>query len=332
MNENRAAMHTHPQALVPSAASAVLISEVGPRDGLQSVQAVMPTAHKLAWIDALHASGLREIEVGSFVPARTLPQMADVAEVVRHATALPGWTVMALVPNLQGAQAALQAGVHKLTVPVSASEAHSLANVRRSRVEMVAVVRAIVALRDAVAPEVPVEIGMSTAFGCTIQGAVPDDAVVWLAEQLAAAGVDEIGLSDTTGMANPVQVRRLFQRVRATIGDKTGSAHLHNTRGLGLANCLAAWDVGVRTFDASLGGLGGCPYAPGASGNVVTEDLVSMFEAMGVDTGIDLGRLIAARAALQAGLPGEPLYGMTLAVDRNTATESQRPSAAGRAI
>jgi hydroxymethylglutaryl-CoA lyase len=311
MNENRGAMHAHPKAPAPPAAPAVLISEVGPRDGLQSVQAVMPTAYKLAWIDALHASGLREIEVGSFVPARTLPQMADVAEVVRHATALPGWVVMALVPNLRGAEAALQAGVHKLTIPVSASEAHSLANVRRSRVEMVAVVREVVALRDAVAPGVPVEIGMSTAFGCTIQGAVADDEVVWLAEQLAAAGVDEIGLSDTTGMANPAQVRRLFRRVRAAIGDKTGSAHMHNTRGLGLANCLAAWDVGVRTFDASLGGLGGCPYAPGASGNVVTEDLVFMFEAMGVDTGVDLGRLIAAREALKAGLPGEPLYGMT---------------------
>ena len=311
MNENRDAMHTPSESPPPPAARAVLISEVGPRDGLQSVQAVMPTAHKLAWIDALHASGLREIEVGSFVPARTLPQMADVAEVVRHARTLPGWVVMALVPNLRGAAAALQAGVHKLTLPVSASEAHSRANVRRSRAEMVTVVREIVALRDATAPGVLVEVGMSTAFGCTLQGAVPEDEVVWLAEQLAEAGADEIGLSDTTGMANPVQVRRLFRRVRAAIGDRTGSAHLHNTRGLGLANCLAAWDVGVRTFDASLGGLGGCPYAPGASGNVVTEDLVSMFEAMGVATGVDHGRLIAARAALQAGLPGEPLYGMT---------------------
>jgi hydroxymethylglutaryl-CoA lyase len=128
---------------------------------------------------------------------------------------------------------------------------------------------------------------------------------------VVAAGVDECGLSDTTGMANPAQVRRLFNRVRAAIDDKTGAAHLHNTRGLGLANCLAAYDVGVRTFDASLGGLGGCPYAPGASGNVVTEDLVFMFEAMGVRTGVDLDRLIAARAPLQHGLPGEPLYGMT---------------------
>ena len=291
--------------------SDVLISEVGPRDGLQSVKATMPTAHKLRWLDALHAAGLREIEVGSFVPAKLLPQMADVAEVVAHALTLPGLTVMALVPNVKGAEAALRAGVHKITIPVSASEAHSLANVRKTREQMVDEVRAIARLRSEIAPGVHVEAGISTAFGCTLQGEVPEDEVVRLAAQVIEAGADESGLSDTTGMANPAQVRRLFRRVRAEIGDKTGAAHMHNTRGLGLANCLAAYDVGVRTFDASLGGLGGCPYAPGASGNVVTEDLVFMFEAMGVRTGIDLAKLIAARAPLAAGLPGEPLYGMT---------------------
>jgi hydroxymethylglutaryl-CoA lyase len=289
----------------------VLISEVGPRDGLQSISRTMPTAAKLAWIDALHAAGLREIEVGSFVPAALLPQMADVAEVVRHALTLPGLTVMALVPNRRGAQAALAAGVHKLTVPLSASAAHSLANVRRTREQMIEELRRIVALRDDHAPGVMIEVGISTAFGCTIQGAVPEDDVVRMAEQAVAAGIDEVGLSDTTGMANPAQVRRLFNRVRAAIGARTGAAHLHNTRGLGLANCLAAYDVGVRTFDASLGGLGGCPYAPGASGNVVTEDLVFMFEAMGIATGVDLDKLMAAREALKAGLPGEPIYGMT---------------------
>jgi hydroxymethylglutaryl-CoA lyase len=289
----------------------VLISEVGPRDGLQSVSATMPTAAKKRWLDALHAAGLREIEVASFVPARLLPQMADAAEVVAHALTLPGLTVMALVPNLRGAEAALAAGVHKLTIPVSASAAHSLANVRMTREQMVAEVRAIVALRNRVAPSVGIEAGISTAFGCTIQGHVAEDDVVRLAGQVVAAGVDECGLSDTTGMANPAQVRRLFGRVRAAIGARTGAAHLHNTRGLGLANCLAAWDAGVRTFDSSLGGLGGCPYAPGASGNVVTEDLVFMFEAMGVRTGVDLERLFAARAPLREGLPGEPLYGMT---------------------
>jgi len=289
----------------------VLISEVGPRDGLQSVKATMPTADKFRWIDALVAAGLREIEVCSFVPAKLLPQMADAAEVVKHALQYPGVTVMALVPNLRGAEGALKSGVHKLTIPCSASEAHSLANVRKSRKDMVEEVRAIVRLRNEIAPGVKIEAGLSTAFGCTIQGEVTDEDVVWMAEQVVAAGVDEAGLSDTTGMANPAQVRRLFNKVRAAIGDKTGAAHMHNTRGLGLANCLAAYDVGVRTFDSSLGGLGGCPYAPGASGNVVTEDLVFMFEAMGISTGVNIEKLIAARAPLMAGLPGEPVYGMT---------------------
>ena len=289
----------------------VHVSEVGPRDGLQSVARTMATGHKKAWIAALHAAGLREIEVGSFVPAKLLPQLADTAELVRYARTLPGLTVLALVPNLRGAQAAVEAGVHKLTVPVSASAAHSLANVRRTREQMVDEVRAIAEWRREHAPAVGLEIGISTAFGCTLQGAVAEDAVIALAEQLVAAGADECGLSDTTGMAHPAQVRRLFTRLRAAIGDRAGAAHLHNTRGLGLANCLAAYDVGVRSFDASLGGLGGCPYAPGASGNVITEDLVFMFEAMGVATGVDLPKLFAAREALRAGLPGEPIYGMT---------------------
>ena len=294
-----------------SALTDVLISEVGPRDGLQSVKATMPTADKFKWIDALVAAGLREIEVCSFVPAKLLPQMADAAEVVQHALQHQGVTIMALVPNLRGAEGALRSGVHKLTIPCSASEAHSLANVRKSRKDMVEEVRAIVRLRDEIAPGVKIEAGLSTAFGCTIQGEVTDDDVVWMASQVVAAGVDEAGLSDTTGMANPAQVRRLFNKVRAAIGDKTGAAHMHNTRGLGLVNCLAAYDAGVRTFDSSLGGLGGCPYAPGASGNVVTEDLVFMFEAMGIKTGVDIEKLMAARAPLMAGLPGEPIYGMT---------------------
>ncbi len=289
----------------------LLISEVGPRDGLQSIKAIMPTADKFKWIDALVAAGLREIEVGSFVPASHLPQMADTALVVRHALQHRGVTIMALVPNRRGAAAALEAGVHKLTIPVSASAAHSLANVRKTREQMVEELYAIVQLRDAIAPGVKIEAGMSTAFGCTLQGLVPEDEVIWLAQQCIAAGADETGLSDTTGMANPAQVQRLFNKLRAAIGAKCGAAHLHNTRGLGLANCLAAYEVGVRTFDSSQGGIGGCPYAPGASGNVVTEDLVFMFEAMGLNTGVDLEKLFAARQLLKAGLPGEPIYGMT---------------------
>ena len=289
----------------------ILISEVGPRDGLQSVKATMPTADKLRWITALHAAGLREIEVGSFVPAHLLPQLADTAAVVAHARTLPDLRVMALVPNLKGAQAAWAAGVHKITLPVSASAAHSLANVRKTREQMVAELRSVMDWRAAEAPGLAVEVGVSTAFGCTLQGLVPEDEVIALAVKCAEAGADEVGLSDTAGHANPAQVRRLFKRLMAELGPKAGAAHMHNTRGLGLANCLAAYEEGVRTFDASLAGLGGCPYAPGASGNVVTEDLVFMFEAMGVRTGVDLPKLMAARAPLAAGLPGEPLYGMT---------------------
>ena len=289
----------------------ILISEVGPRDGLQSVKAIMPTAAKLRWIDALAAAGLREIEVASFVPAKLLPQMADAAQVVQHARRHSGVRIMALVPNVRGAQAALAAGAQKLTLPVSASPAHSMANVRKTPEDMVEEVKAVLRLRDEIAPGVPVEVGMSTAFGCTLQGPVPEADVLRLAHLLAEAGVDEIGLSDTTGMGNPAQVQRLFKRMFQEIGPLTGAAHLHNTRGLGLANALAAYEADVRSFDSSLGGLGGCPYAPGASGNVVTEDLVFMFEAMGISTGIDLDLLIAARDPLRAGLPGEPLYGMT---------------------
>lgn len=288
----------------------VLISEVGPRDGLQSVASIMATRDKCAWIDALVAAGLQELEVGSFVSPRLLPQMADTADVVRHAAKHPGVTIMALVPNLQGAQAAMQTGVHKITLPVSASPAHSMANVRQTPEQMLETMRAIARLRDEIAPKVHIEAGISTAFGCTLQGLVPEDDVIALAIGCAKAGADECGLSDTTGMANPAQVKRLFTRLRAELGERCGAAHMHNTRGLGLANCLAAYDAGVRTFDASLSGLGGCPYAPGASGNVVTEDLVFMFESMGISTGVNLQGLLAARQALAAGLPGETLYGM----------------------
>ena len=289
----------------------VLISEVGPRDGLQSVASTMPTAAKKRWIDALADAGLREIEVDSFVPAKLLPQLADTAEIVAHALGKPHVTVMALVPNLRGAEAAFAAGVHKITLPVSASMAHSLANVRKTPAQMIDELRSVVALRNERAPQVRIEIGISTAFGCTLQGRVAEDDVIRLALQAVEAGVDEAGLSDTSGYANPAQVRRLFTRLQREIGARTGAAHMHNTRGLGLANCLAALEAGVTTFDASLAGLGGCPYAPGASGNVVTEDLVFMFEAMGIRTGVDIGKLIAAREPLAVGLPGEPLYGMT---------------------
>ncbi len=289
----------------------VHISEVGPRDGLQSIKSVMPTEKKFQWLEALYASGLEEIEVCSFVPAHLLPQMADATEVVQYAKSLQAGTVLALIPNLKGAQAAISAGVDKLTIPVSASEAHSLANVRKTRQEMIQQVADIIQYKNTVAPQINVEVGISTAFGCTLQGTVPEAEVIAMAVSLAAVGVDEIGLSDTTGYANPAQVKRLFKQLYQELGPKAGAAHMHNTRGLGLANCLAAYEEGVRTFDASQGGIGGCPYAPGASGNVVTEDLVFMFEAMGIKTGINFEKLLEARKILQAALPQEQIYGMT---------------------
>jgi hydroxymethylglutaryl-CoA lyase len=287
----------------------VMVSEVGPRDGLQSVKRTMRTEDKCAWISALAAAGLTEIEVGSFVPPKLLPQMADTGEIVAHALTLPGLHVAVLVPNLRGARAAFSAGVHKVTVPVSVSEPHSLANVRKSQQQMIDEVKSIVALRSEQYPDIQIEAGMTTAFGCTIQGVVPEDDTIRLSAIMADCGVDEIGLSDTCGYGNPAQVRRLFTRLKAEVGNKSGSAHFHNTRGQGLANVVAALDVGVTTFDSSQGGLGGCPYAPGATGNIVTEDLVFLLEAMGMRTGVSLEKLSIARALLAKGLPGEPLYG-----------------------
>ncbi len=292
----------------------ILISEVGPRDGLQSIDRVMPLAAKQAWITAEAAAGVTEIEVGSFVPAKLLPQLADTAEVVRFARTIPGLTVAVLVPNLKGAEAAVAAGAHKITIPLSVSETHSLKNVQRTHAQMLDETRAIVALLQSLpkAQRPHFEGGLSTAFGCTIEGPIPADTVVRLAEAMMQAGCDEVGLSDTTGYANPAQVRMLVKRVRAAVGDAALTGlHLHNTRGLGLANVIAGLEVGITTFDSSLGGLGGCPFAPGASGNIVTEDLVFMLEAMGLQTGIDLPRLLQVREILRDALPGEALYGFT---------------------
>jgi len=290
----------------------ILVSEVGPRDGLQSIKSIMPLEAKNAWVSALAASGLREIEVGSFVPAKVLPQLADTAEVVAHALTIPNLTVAVLVPNLRGAEAALRSGAHKLTIPFSASETHSLKNVRRTHAQMFEEVRGIVALlRSQPVERRPLlEGGLSTAFGCTYEGHVPADHVVRLAEQLCDLGCDEIGLADSVGYANPAQIRDLVVRVRAVTGiDRFAGLHLHNTRGLGLANVVAGLEVGVDTFDSSMAGIGGCPFAPGATGNIVTEDLVYMLEAMGLNTGVNLGKLLEAREVLAAAVPNEELYG-----------------------
>jgi hydroxymethylglutaryl-CoA lyase len=287
----------------------ILVSEVGLRDGLQSIKSIMPLAAKQAWIAAEAAAGVREIEVGSFVPAKLLPQMADTAELVAYARGIEGLNVVALVPNAKGAERAAEAGVHGISIPFSMSETHSVRNVRKDHPAMLEEIRSVADI--ARSSGIYFAVGLATAFGCTIEGAVPEDRVVRFAEAAMDAGAQELSLSDTTGYADPAQVKRLVRKVRAVAGEALTTLHLHNTRGLGLANALAGLEEGITTLDASLGGLGGCPYAPGASGNLVTEDLVLMLNAMGCDTGIDLDKLLEVRNILAEAIPDEPLYGFT---------------------
>ena len=287
----------------------VVVREVGLRDGLQSIARVLPTAQKLEWIRDAYAAGQREIEVGSFVPPRLLPQLADTAELVAFARTLPGLTVSVLVPNLKGAQRALDAGADVMLLPLSASRAHSLANLRKTPDDVVAELAHIRAARDASGRKTLIEGGVGTAFGCTIQGDVASEEVLRLLQALLDAGADRVSLADTVGYADPDAVRRLFERALAIAGDRLWCGHFHDTRGLALANVYAAWELGVARFDASLAGIGGCPYAPGASGNASSEDLAFMLAAMGVDTGIDLVALLALRAKVAGWLDGEETHG-----------------------
>ncbi len=290
-------------------AAHAIIREVGLRDGLQSIARILPTAQKLQWIRAAYDAGQREIEVGSFVPARLLPQLADTEELVVFAKSLPGLKASVLVPNLKGAERALTCEADAMLLPLSVSHAHSLANLRKTPDEVLEIIRQIVKLRDQTGAATRIEIGLSTAFGCTIQGKVETAEVQRLLRAVIDAGVDHVGLADTVGYADPAMVRHLFEQCLPIAGDKLNCGHFHDTRGLGLANVYAAMQVGITRFDACLAGIGGCPHAPGASGNVSTEDLAGMLLSMGIETGIDFNQLMALRAQVAVWLEGETLHG-----------------------
>ncbi len=293
----------------------VQIREVGMRDGLQSLADILPTETKLAWLDAEYAAGVREIEVSSFVPPKLLPQLADAEAVVRHALTLPGLKVSALIPNSRGAERGLALGVPEMNFVLSVSEGHNLSNVRRSTEESIEDFRRVVQLcRRQSGPNggdrrPQINCGLATAFGCTIEGDVDEDRVRRIANEVAEAGADGIILADTVGYGQPAAIGRVFRKVMADVAPLPVAAHFHDTRGLGLANVLAAFAAGCKAFDASLGGLGGCPYAPGATGNIVLEDTVFMFEAMGVATGINIEKLRPVRDLVHRALPEVTLYG-----------------------
>lgn len=287
----------------------VTLREVGLRDGLQLVKSFPSTETKRQWIEAEYAAGVRNFEVGSFLPAAKFPQFADVLDMIATVDALPGAHPAALVLNMRGAQNALASGVAELGCVLSATEAHSQANAHRSRDAAIEDLRQICVMRDVSAHRPLVSVGISMAFGCSLAGAVDPDEVMRLVERVFEAGVDSVGLADTVGFAGPKQVHDLTARVVRLAGAAPVLVHLHDTRGMGIANASAALDAGARALDGSLGGLGGCPFAPGATGNVVFEDLVFLCESKGFATGIDIDRLVAVRAIVQGAMPDETLYG-----------------------
>ena len=290
----------------------VTIRDVGPRDGLQMAKTVLPTETKLAWIAADVIAGVPEIEVCSFVPARVIAQFGDAVDVATAAANIPGLVASALTPNLRGAQIGFPTGIAKMNLVISVSETHNQKNVRRSRAESLAGLRDIIALRDAEFPDVSVGVGLATALGCTLEGDVPEGETLKMLEQVLEARVDEVALPDTVGYAHPSQVKSLFSKAKDLCGDTPLWSHFHDTRGLGLANAFAALEAGCTRFDASLAGLGGCPFAPGATGNIVLEDLVFLLEAEGLRTGIHIEALAAPRAIVEAALADEPKHGMIL--------------------
>ena len=294
---------------MPPFPSHVVVREVGLRDGLQSIRTILSTERKLEWIRDAYDAGQREIEVGSFVPAKLLPQLADTAELVDFARTLPGLLVSVLVPNLKGAQRAIDAEADLMLIPLSASHAHSLANLRKTPDEVIAEVARIRAARDAAGSKTLIEGGIGTAFGCTLQGEVQQGEVLRCMQALLDAGADRVSIADTVGYAGPAAVRELFEKARAIAGERFCCGHFHDTRGLALANVYAALETGIDRFDATLAGIGGCPHAPGASGNASSEDLAFMLTTMNIETGIDIDKLLALRAKVAAWLPGETLHG-----------------------
>jgi hydroxymethylglutaryl-CoA lyase len=289
--------------------SRVSLREVGLRDGLQLVKTFPATDAKKRWIRDEYAAGVRHFEVGSFLPAKTFPQFADVREMVETVASLPGAHGVALALNERGVNEALASGVSEVASVVSATEEHSHANANRSREDAIANVKRLCELRDASTHKPIVHAAISMALGCSISGAVDPNEVLRLVGKCFEAGVDVVGIADTVGYAGPKQVGDLTWAAVRLAGSKPICVHLHDTRGMGIANASAALDAGARILDGSLGGLGGCPFAPGATGNVVFEDLVFLCESKGFTTGIDIDKLIAVRAILRGEMPNEPLYG-----------------------
>ena len=310
----------------------VIVREVGLRDGLQIHPTFMPTERKLAWIRAEAAAGVPEIEVTSYVPPKLIPQFADAEHVTKGAMENPGLVVSALIPNFRGAERGIDLGVHKLNFVMSVSRTHNLKNVRREREESVADFGKIVELvRSQPRATRPLIVGgLATALGCSYEGRVPVADVVKYAVQLAEAGADEIVVPDTVGYADPAQVRAVFKAVIAAVGSLPVAAHFHDTRGIGLANVTAALDCGVRRFDASLAGIGGCPFAPGATGNIVMDDLCFMLDSMGLRTGVDLQALLKVRDIVRETLPDIEMQGALAraGLPRNYVGAGQRQAAA----
>lgn len=290
----------------------VVCREVGPRDGLQIIPTFFPTDEKIRWIREEAEAGVRWIQTCSFVPPKVIPQFSDAAEVARAALRIDGLNVSVLAPNVRGAQAAVDLGVTEIGFMASVSESHSQSNLRRSRDETVEEFRRLAAYRDSLPAEKRFRLtsGLSTAFGCSFEGRVSQKAVLDLAERYVEAGSEMLAVADTVGYANPAEVKELVSAMIRHFGEDVAIlAHFHDTRGLGLANVFAALEAGCRMFDGCLAGLGGCPYAPAATGNVVFEDLVFMLEGAGLRTGIDIDRLVELRPIIARNLPDEPLHG-----------------------